>query len=108
MAVDDVNRNKSMLTNYELSLDIKDGKCEPDVVMKKFIDFIKTKEISRFSSTVGVLGPACSNTVEAIAGVSKHFRTVVISYSAEGSISSDNRQDYPYFFRTIAENKQYK
>ena len=37
-----------------------------------------------------------------------HFRTVVISYSAEGSISSDNRDDYPYFFRTIAENKQYK
>ena len=36
------------------------------------------------------------------------FRTVVISYSAEGSISSDNRDDYPYFFRTIAENKQYK
>ena len=54
MAVDDVNRNQSMLANYELSLDIKDGKCEPDVVMKKFIDFIKTKEISRFSSTVGI------------------------------------------------------
>ena len=54
MAVDDVNRNKSMLADYELSLDIKDGKCEPDVVMKKFIDFIKTKEISRFSSTVGM------------------------------------------------------
>ena len=49
-----------------------------------------------------------SDTVEPIAGVSKHFRTVVISYSAEGSISSDNRDDYPYFFRTIAENKQYK
>ena len=57
---------------------------------------------------VGMLGPACSDTVEPIAGVSKHFRTVVISYSAEGSISSDNREDYPYFFRTIAENKQYK
>ena len=54
MAVDDVNNNRSMLADYELSLDIKDGKCEPDVVMKKFIDFIKTKEISRFSSTVGM------------------------------------------------------
>ena len=53
-------------------------------------------------------GPACSDTVEPIAGVSKHFRTVVISYSAEGSISTDNSNDYPYFFRTIAENKQYK
>ena len=53
-------------------------------------------------------GPACSDTVAPIAGVSKHFRTVVISYSAEGSISKENMKDYPYFFRTIAENKQYK
>ena len=80
MAVDDVNSNTSMLANYELSLDIKDGKCEPDVVMKMFIDIIRTKALSRFSSTVGVLGPACSNTVEAIAGVSKHYRTVVVTY----------------------------
>ena len=53
-------------------------------------------------------GPACSDTVAPIAGVSKHFRTLVISYSAEGSISKENQKEYPYFFRTIAENKQYK
>ena len=95
MAVDDVNGKESMLNDYQLVLDIKvftkslyfpiywltnlfiyykDGKCEPDVVMKMFIDIIRTKALSRFSSTVGVLGPACSNTVEAIAGVSKHYR----------------------------------
>ena len=56
MAVDDINKNKTILPNYDLSLDIKDGKCEPDVVMKMFIDIIRTKSISRFSSTVGVLG----------------------------------------------------
>ena len=108
MAVEDVNTDTAVLSNYKLVLSINDGKCEADVVMKKFIDIIKTKDNTRFRSTVGMLGPACSDTVEPIAGVSKHFRTVVISYSAEGSISSDNRQDYPYFFRTIAENKQYK
>ncbi|PNF24229.1 hypothetical protein B7P43_G15826 [Cryptotermes secundus] len=52
-------------------------------------------------------GPACSDTVEPLAGVTKHFRTVVISYSAEGSTFSD-RSKYPYFFRTIGENTQYK
>ena len=56
MAVDDINDNSTILKNYDLSLDIKDGKCEPDVVMKMFIDIIRTKAISRFSSTVGVLG----------------------------------------------------
>ena len=34
----------------------KDGKCQPDVAMKMFIDIIRTKALSRFSSTVGVLG----------------------------------------------------
>ncbi len=55
-------------------------------------------------------GPACTDTVEPIAGVSKHFRTVVVTYSAEGSIAADDGSEsqYPYFFRTIAENKQYK
>ena len=62
-------------------------------------------------------GPACSDTVEPIAGVSKHFRTVVITYSAEGSITDNDKgggeagqqqPSYPYFFRTIAENKQYR
>lgn len=107
MAVDDIN-DMEMLGDYDLSLDIKDGKCEPDVVMKMFIDIIRTKAISRFSSTVGVLGPACSNTVEAIAGVSKHYRTVVVTYSAKGSVSHDNDRSFPYFFRTVASNDHNK
>ena len=37
-------------------------------------------------------GPACSDTVEPLAGVAKHFRTVVITYSAEGMyIFMENR-----------------
>ena len=123
MAVKDVNSNPHILPNYNLDLSVFDGQCEADVVMKRFIDIIKTKDASRFQSTVGMLGniifvcvrnfqflkgPACSDTVAPIAGVSKHFRTVVISYSAEGSISKENMKDYPYFFRTISENKQYK
>ena len=95
MAVDDVNFNTSMLANYELSLDIKDGKCEPDVVMKMFIDIIRTKALSRFSSTVGVLGPACSNTVEAIAGVSKHYRTVVVTYRYLNYFCGSNTKYFP-------------
>ncbi len=95
--------------------------------MKMFIDIIRTKALSRFSSTVGVLGPACSNTVEAIAGVSKHYRypsiplsqpqpisatyvncrTAVVTYSAKGS-TTGREEKYPYFFRTVASNRQDK
>ena len=41
----------------------------------------------------------------------RFFKTVVITYSAEGSLQGLDNKDtniYPYFFRTIAENKQYK
>jgi hypothetical protein len=60
-----------------------------------------------------VLGPACSDTIEPIAGLSTHFKTPVITYSAEGGASTDDDSPqgghkFPYLFRTIAENKQYK
>lgn len=106
LALHHVNANNSILDKYELDLVVVDGQCTADVVMKRFIDIITNWD---YKSFVGILGPACSDTVEPIAGVSKHFRTVVITYSAEGSISTDGKEsNYPYFFRTIAENKQYK
>ena len=48
MAVEDVNRNLNILSSHKLVMSINDGKCEADVVMKKFIDIIKTKDASRF------------------------------------------------------------
>lgn len=61
----------------------------------------------RYLLTFCCLGPACSSTLEPLAGISHHYRTVVISYSAEGSNFTD-RSKYPYFFRTIGENNQYQ
>ena len=56
MAVEDVNLNQNVLPGFKLVLSVSDGKCEADVVMKRFIDIIKTKDTSRFHSTVGMLG----------------------------------------------------
>ena len=56
MAVRDVNLNTNVLSSHKLVMSINDGKCEADVVMKRFIDIIKTKDTSRFRSTVGMLG----------------------------------------------------
>ena len=56
MAVKDINENPTILPKHKLVLDIQDGQCEADVVMKKFIDFIKNKDPSRFRSTIGILG----------------------------------------------------
>lgn len=104
MAQDAINNNSTILADYNLKLLVNDGKCRADMVMKAFIDYIFNNE---YQNLIGVLGPACSETVEPLAGVSQHYSTIVMSYSAEGSSFSD-RSKYPYFFRTIGENKQYK
>lgn len=104
MATEAINKNNSILPDYDLQLFIHDGECSADQVMKIFIDYIKNEQ---FPKLAGVLGPACSETVEPLAGVSKHYKSLVISYSAEGASFSD-RKKYPYFFRTIGENQQYK
>ncbi|XP_011137908.1 uncharacterized LOC105182277 isoform X1 [Harpegnathos saltator] len=104
MAKHAINANNTLLRDYTLSLLASDGQCKSDMVMKSFIDYIVH---NYYEKLVGVLGPACSETVEPLVGVSKHYKTVIISYSAEGS-SFNDRARYPYFFRTIGENKQYK
>lgn len=104
MAYMAINKNKTILPDYNLKLLVQDGQCKADNVMKRFIDFIVE---GYYPQLVGVLGPACSETVEPLAGVSRHYHIMVISYSAEGASFSD-RSKYPYFFRTIGENKHYK
>ena len=56
MAVDHINSNPDILPGYKLLLDIQDGQCKADVVMKRFIDFVKTRDSGRFRRTVGILG----------------------------------------------------
>ncbi|XP_046736169.1 uncharacterized protein LOC124405374 [Diprion similis] len=103
MATESVNSNNTILKDYSVDLLAHDGQCKSDMVMKSFIDYI----IYRYQTLIGILGPACSETLEPLIGVSKQYNTMIVSYSAEGS-SFDDRTSYPYFFRTIGENKQYK
>lgn len=102
MAQEAINNNRSILPDYKLEIIVTDGKCSADNVMRIFIDFIVEEY---YKNMIGVLGPACSDTVEPLAGVSRHYRVMVISYSAEGA--SFSQQKYPYFFRTIGENSHY-
>ncbi|XP_043507447.1 uncharacterized protein LOC122527382 isoform X1 [Frieseomelitta varia] len=104
MAKESINKNDTVLKNFNLKMLASDGQCKSDMVMRSFIDYIVHNQ---YGKLIGVLGPACSETVEPLVGVSKHYKTVIISYSAEGS-SFNDRTKYPYFFRTIGENKQYK
>ncbi|XP_068222673.1 uncharacterized protein [Palaemon carinicauda] len=107
MAVKAVNDNDTILADYKIDQITLNGACEPAMVMRQFIEIIQTSSSEGFyNSMIGFVGPACSDTVEPVAGVSKYFNMPIISYGAEGAIFSD--EDYPYFFRTIPENKIYR
>lgn len=103
MASTAINKNNSVLPDYNLDLLAHDGQCQSDMVMKSFIEYV----LHSYNTLIGILGPACSDTVEPLIGVAKQYHTMMISYSAEGSNFND-RKKYPHFFRTIGENTQYK
>ncbi|XP_074115403.1 uncharacterized protein LOC141538040 isoform X1 [Cotesia typhae] len=104
MAKQAINLDNTILRDYDITLLASDGQCKSDMVMKSFIDYIVH---NYYQKLIGVLGPACSETIEPLIGISRHYKTMIISYSAEGSTFND-RSRYPYFFRTIGENKQYR
>ena len=53
MATEAVNRNSSILKDYDLQLYASDGQCRADMVMKTFIDYIR---LPTFPNMVGILG----------------------------------------------------
>lgn len=108
MAVDAINANSSILAEYTISEIVLDGACESDLVMTNFINVVNAhSRNNNLKTLIGIVGPACSDTVEPLAGVTKHYNIPIISYGAEGAIFTD-KNEYPYFFRTIPENKIYR
>jgi len=53
MAVRAINKNDSLLRDYKLNLLVNDGQCDPNKVMKIFIDYIYD---NLYNALVGVLG----------------------------------------------------
>ena len=53
MALDDINRNNSVLPNYDLKSVVYNGMCKSDVVMTAFIKVIMNKESK---NAIGFLG----------------------------------------------------
>ena len=53
MAIDAVNRNETILKDYEMKLLALDGQCSGDMVLKSFIDYIR---LPHFNRMVGILG----------------------------------------------------
>lgn len=85
---------------FELVIENEKVDCKPDLTLKRYIQYFTYRQ-----KLLGIMGPPCSEAVEVVSIISKHYKMSTITYSAEG-ISFVNRTNYPFFFRTIGENTQ--
>ncbi|XP_070575709.1 uncharacterized protein [Ptychodera flava] len=95
MAIEAINADPDVLTIYNLDMTSYDTQCSDHQAMLAYLQYLTDLE----SVKIGIIGPACSNEAETIAGMSKYFRNIMISYSSEAPQLS-NRDKYPYFYRT--------
>lgn len=106
LAIELINRNKTILPEFELELIVKDSGCRSELSLKAFIEHIM--DSVRFRELVGILGPACPDTALTLASVAKYYNLPMITYSVETIVNPEDRNiSYPYFFRTVPQINEY-
>ena len=103
MALERINEDLTILSNYNLELVIEDTQCRTALTLDAFIKFMSR---SHNETIVGILGPACSLQTEIIVEVAPLYNTVAMGYSVEGTSLAD-REKYPLFFRTSSSHGEY-
>lgn len=91
--------NNHSISDFSIELQSKNGNCQADQVLRHTIEYFNAGIVD------GILGPACSETIQPIAGISRYLNIPIISYAAEAPEFDQDK--YPYFFRTIGSNGQY-
>lgn len=95
-----VINNDVMSHEFSIKIQWRNGGCQADQVLRYVIEYFNVGKI------FGILGPACSETIQPIAGISRYLNIPIISYAAEAPVF--DQDIYPYFFRTIGSNRQYE
>ena len=94
IAVDDVNKDPSILPDYNLTMIVKNGGCDEQTVVATSLG--KTLLSENF---VGIVGAPCSRSSITTSNIAGNAGINQISYGAELAELSDTTR-YPYFFRT--------
>ncbi|KAI0225558.1 hypothetical protein LSAT2_023695 [Lamellibrachia satsuma] len=110
MALEFINQDPDILSEYELVLLIQDTQCKTDLVIKQFLYYL----VNDTNPIAGILGPGCSEAAKSIAGISKHFNTVTISQNGaiylklfkqfdwqQVALLAEDGQDFPQYHRYL-------
>ncbi|KAB7495252.1 Tyrosine-protein kinase transforming protein ros [Armadillidium nasatum] len=100
MGIEAVNSNETILPNHHISHMLLNTGCEPDIVMLEFIKLIQaTTREGKYTKLIGIVGPACSDTVQPIAGVSKNVYLQIFkkfNWRRAASLTEDGHQYSEY------------
>ncbi|XP_077989915.1 gamma-aminobutyric acid type B receptor subunit 2-like [Glandiceps talaboti] len=94
MALDDVNNNLDILTNYELRWHWEDDKCNPG-----YATYLLSELVHKKPQKLAILGGGCSTGTAPVAAYSHYYNLVQLSYATSSPQFSD-KTTYPLFSRT--------
>ncbi|XP_077989914.1 gamma-aminobutyric acid type B receptor subunit 2-like [Glandiceps talaboti] len=94
MALDDVNNNSDILTNYELSWRWVDDQCNPG-----YATYLLSELVHKKPQTLAILDSGCSTGTAAVAAFSHYYNLVQLSSTTSSPQFSD-KSTYPLFSRT--------
>ncbi|PIK62948.1 putative extracellular calcium-sensing receptor [Apostichopus japonicus] len=103
-AVKKINNDTGILPNIHLGYEIRDDCSDHNKVLQAGLQFVDSMSANGScedtSRTVGVVGTGSSLTSATVAKLLALFEVPQVSYSASSPIFS-NKQEYPYFLRTV-------
>ena len=100
LAVEEVNEDDNVLTDYEIVFEFNTGGCGRDDAVEHFLKDVVTKPKER--QPVAIIGPGCSSAALSLASLTAQagYEIVQISFGAT-SPSLSNLESFPYFLRTV-------
>ena len=118
-AIDKINNDSSLLANLTIGYDIRDTCVSQSVALDEAIDIIHTNgqielescsELNNETELMeppvsAVIGPIISSVTTYVAGLFRLFTMPQVSFSSTSTLLN-NREFYPYFFRTISSDKK--
>ena len=98
MARDQINNQTELLPDYHIELIHDDSGCE--YTTKAYVSFMRHGYYSG-NRLVGVLGPGCSLSAVAVAGLTSKENLTIVTLHGGGSPLLSNRTAYPYALSSL-------
>ena len=106
MAIDEINSNPTILTDYHLEAIIGDGGC---TITEKAVSRVLENVVHRSNdeNIVGIVGPACSEATLALSALVKRYRIQLPLVTIANSPVLENMTNFPFTFGVVSTSSEH-